>query len=226
MTLTAKDANGYTATGYNGDRHAQRTDRIDYHRENLGSGHPHVGSLQRLLHDGLFVQARRNLLVTDFLHYYGTKVSALDQRRRSWVTSRFTTAPGGWTDTPVATPFQLVAGTTYRHRRLFRGGDLLFNCSCPYPSSLGTIAEEYETTSGDAFPTSHYNTYMEPVDLLVQVGSYTSVPISPTTVTFAAGVWTGHVMVQQAGTGVPSTSTMASVRRATATRSTLPTCLP
>ena len=114
----------------------------------------------------------------------------------------FSSTPGSWTDTPLMTPIQLTGGTTYRIG-IYNPSGLTdyYRTDMSSTSPMGTIVQGYEIF-GNAFPTSADSECWWFVDLRGNLGTYTSVPVSPTTATFAGGVWTGNITVLQAASSM------------------------
>ena len=201
VTLTAKDANGYTATGYSGA--VTLSGQVGSLTTGMVLGEPTPTTYYNngTWSLGYSFTPSTTITVTDVLHYFGSKISIWTNSGTLVASQTFSASNPGWLDTPLTTPVQLTGGTTYRIADYTAGQNYYLWSSTSHVSPLGTIGQEYEV-SGDGFPTNSYSDDWWCVDLLAQVGSYTSVPISPSTVTLTAGTWTGNVTVLQAATGM------------------------
>jgi len=93
-----------------------------------------------------------NLLVTHVRSYFGTKVEIWTDTGTLLASQNVVSTPGTWVETPLATPIQLNAGTTYRVAAYTAGGGYYFRSDLGGPFPYGTINQSYEI-AGDAFPT-------------------------------------------------------------------------
>jgi uncharacterized repeat protein (TIGR01451 family) len=201
VTVTAKDANGYTATGYSGTANLTglvgTTTPVTMLNEPTPTNSYPSGSWTL----GQSFTPSANLQVTDFLHYFGTQVSLWTSTGVLLDSQTFNSTPGSWVDTPLTTPIQLTGGTTYV-LGVYTSGSYYWRTDMSSTCPAGTINQALYG-SGNTFPTAtDSGVAWWLVDLRGNLGTYTSVPVSPTTATFAGGVWTGNLTIQQAKSGM------------------------
>ena len=201
VTLTAKDANGYTATGFNGPATLSGSVGTTTTATWLGKPTPDVNFNTGTWTLGWSFTPTSTILVTDVLHYYGSKISIWTDSGTLLTSQTYAMAGPGWADTPLATPVQLLGGTTYRIGCYTAGQNYYRWTTTTHVFPLGTIGQDY-MTSGDGFPVTHEGNQWYIMDFVAQVSSATSVPITPTTANFVNGVWTGNVKVLQAVAGM------------------------
>ena len=132
---------------------------------------------------------------------FGSKVEIWSSAGTLLLSQAVTGPATTWTETTLTTPLQLLAGTTYRVTVYTAGATYYWNSTAPKTSSFATIGQTYEA-SGDGFPTSPDTGQWWLIDLRGNVGTSSSVPITPTTATFTNGVWSGNVTVTQAATAM------------------------
>ena len=199
VTLTAKDANGYTATGYNGTATLSGAVGSTTTAMLMGEPTPDWSGNYGTYTLGYSFTPSATITVTDVLHYFGSKISIWTDSGTLVASQTFALAGAGWMDTPLAAPVTLAAGTTYRIGDYSSAQTYYRWTTASHVSPLGTLGQDYDV-SGDGFPTSSYGDDWWAVDLLAQVGSSTSVPITSVTATFVNGTWTGSVSVAAATT--------------------------
>ena len=202
VTMTAKDANGYTVTGYSGTANLTGEVGTTTSTTMLGGPSPIDDGYDDGWTDGYSFTPSANFLVTDFLHFYGTQESLWTSAGTLLATQTFTNPSGSWVDTPLTTPVQLYAGQTYVVG-VYKAVETYYyyGTSMSATTPVGTIDEAYEVEA-NAFPTETAGVQWWFIDLRGELGTYTSIPVSPTTATFVNGVWTGNMTVQRAATGV------------------------
>jgi autotransporter-associated beta strand protein len=200
-TLTAKDVNGYTVTGFNGTAALSGLVGSTTSASVLGKPTPDWSGNSGTYTLGYSFTPSSTILVTDVLHYFGSKISIWTATGTLVASQTFALSSPGWLDTPLTTPVQLIGGTTYIIADYTAAQTYYRWTSASHSSTLGTIGQEYEI-AGDAFPTSSYAFDWYCVDILAQVGTFTNVPMSPTTATFTSGVWSGNLTVSQATSGM------------------------
>ncbi|MCE5268513.1 MAG: M36 family metallopeptidase [Planctomycetaceae bacterium] len=200
-TLTAKDANGYTVTGFNGSASLGGLVGAGTTAMLLGEPTPDWSGNKGTFTLGYSFTPSSTIYVTDFLHYFGSKISIWTDTGKLVASQSYTTSGAGWEDTPLSTPVQLTRGTTYRIGCYSAGLTYYRWTSTSHVSALGTLGQEYEV-SGDDFPTGSYGYPWWAVDLKAAVTAVPPVRVSPTTATFANGLWTGSVAVTQAAIGM------------------------
>ena len=202
VALTAVDANGYTVTNYNGTAKIEGSIGSSTSGTILSSPTATWNGNNGSFTLGYSFTPNTNLLVTSVRHYFGSKISVWTDNGMLVGSQTFAATGPGWADTPVTTPFQLQAGVTYRVAA-YSAGQRYYGIPSgwSHTSPLGTIGVEYESM-GDAFPTRNSNSYLWFVDIVATVGTFTSVPITPTEVTFIDGVWSGGVTASDTATGM------------------------
>lgn len=141
-----------------------------------------------------------DITVTHVRSFSGTKVSLWSTGGVLVATQNVSGPPGVWTDTPLAEPVSLSAGTTYR-LGFYTGGNTTFYYNTNRPSTFanGTITNGYYYSLGDGFPAIfvHGNPYIFLCDLRYTIGNALPVPITPTVSgPFVNGAWTGNMTVQ------------------------------
>jgi uncharacterized repeat protein (TIGR01451 family) len=144
-----------------------------------------------------------NVLVTHVRSYSGTKVSIWTESG-TLLTSQVVSGPNGaWTETPLAVPLPLNAGSTYRVTFYTAGANYYFRTDGSNTFTNGVFNQAYESL-GDVFPTNvDNNVRWWMVDLRYTVQSPLSIPISPSVSgIFSNGVWTGSISVLQPATNL------------------------
>jgi uncharacterized repeat protein (TIGR01451 family) len=143
-----------------------------------------------------------NLLVTHVRHYAGTKVSIWTDSGTLLASQNVSSLPGTWTETPLSTPVQLLAGNRYRLGFYTAGGSFYARTDLPATFTDGVIEQAYYTTA-DGFPDLYDGWRWVLVDLRYTVGTSKPVPITPAiSGDFVAGVWSGPITVQQLATNM------------------------
>jgi hypothetical protein len=143
-----------------------------------------------------------NLTVTGVRSYFGTKVSIWTDGGTLLASQNVTSVPGTWVETPLASPIQLTAGTTYRLAAYTGGGNYYWRSDMGGSFPNGTINQSYEA-SGDAFPNISDSVAWWFVDIQYTVGTLVSVPVSPgVSGSFASGIWSGELSINQLATNV------------------------
>ena len=201
-TITAEDTHGYAATGFNGTATLSGAVGSLTTAAVLGEPTPTACYDSGPWSLGYSFTPNSTITVTDVLHYFGSQISIWTTSGALVTSQTFSLASPGWLDTPLKTPVQLTAGTTYIIADYTAGQIYYLRSSTSHTSPLGTLGQEYEI-SGDGFPTnSNSSADWWCVDLLAQVTTYTNIPITPTSASFVNGVWTGYVTVAQAALGM------------------------
>ena len=96
---------------------------------------------------------RRRFTVTNVLHYFGNVVLIWTAGGTLLASQTFAAAGGSWADTPLTTPVQLTAGTTFIVAVYDAAGPILYEwSSTSHTSPLGTLGQDYGL-QGDGFPT-------------------------------------------------------------------------
>jgi hypothetical protein len=141
-----------------------------------------------------------NIQVTAVRSFSGTKVSIWTNAGVLLTSVPITATPGSWTDTPLTSPLQLLAGTTYRIGFLSGGTPYYWRTDMSSAFPNGTITQG-NYISGDAFPSSSSTTQWWFVDLKYTVTPTSQVAVNPiTTGAFSSGIWTGNVSVSHVAT--------------------------
>lgn|GEM_PF-545084 len=142
-----------------------------------------------------------NLKVTDFLSYFGDKVSIWTASGHLLVSQNVVGVPGTWVDTPLPTPLVLSAGNTYVITAHEINTNIFWSYSLPATFPDGAINQSY-WDYGDLFPTDLGGTQWFFVDLRY-AKDFVAIPINPgATTDFSNGIWSGNIAVLQAGTNV------------------------
>jgi methionine-rich copper-binding protein CopC len=198
-TLTAKDANGFTAN-FNGTVNLSGLVGTQSTATLQGNVTPVNAADYGAFTLGYEFTPSTDLTVTAVRSYFGSSVSIWTSTG-TLLASQPVSAPGGaWTETALGTPLSLIAGTTYMVAAYSNENEYYWNDALPANPPFATFGQTYEL-SGNGFPTTPDEAGWL-VDLQVNVGSLTTDPITPTTATFASGVWTGNVTVTQAAMGL------------------------
>ncbi len=146
-----------------------------------------------------------NLTITHMRSYSGTKVSIWTDAGVLLVSRSVSGSAGVWTETPLAAPLALSAGTTYRVGFYTAGGSYYYREDRPSGFPNGTLVDGYYYGTADGFPTNFYSAdrVIFLCDLRYTIGSSLAVPISPTASgNFANGLWSGNLTVQQPATNM------------------------
>ncbi len=142
-----------------------------------------------------------NLKVTDFLSYFGDKVSIWTASGHLLVSQNVVGVPGTWVDTPLPTPLVLSAGNTYVITAHEINTNIFWSYALPATFPDGAINQSY-WDYGDLFPTDLGGTQWFFVDLRY-AKDFVAIPINPgATTDFSNGIWSGNIAVLQAGTNV------------------------
>ena len=200
-TLTAVDANGYTATNYSGPAPVVSGAAISGAATSqtiLGAPGPTYGGSNgtNAYTLGYSFTPAANFEVTAVCHYFGTKVSIWTATGILLASQTYSATPGSWTETALASPIQLLAGSTYVVSVYTAGQTYYWQPSLISGSPVGTVNQGYETT-GDGFPTLADGAQWF-VDLSGNLAATTPLLMSPMSPAFSNGVWTGNVTVWQA----------------------------
>ncbi|TAK99275.1 MAG: DUF11 domain-containing protein, partial [Verrucomicrobia bacterium] len=147
-----------------------------------------------------------NITVTHVRSYSGTKVSIWNDGGTLLASQNVSSVAATWTETPLATPLLLSAGTTYRVG-FYTGvsGNYYYRSDRPSTFTNGTLVDGYYYTSGDAFPTTFYGAdkVIFLCDLRYTVGASLSMPVTPTVAgAFSNGVWSGNLSALAPATNV------------------------
>jgi len=197
VTLTAVDAHGFTVKNFDDTVDLSGWSGQTAESHTIFANPTHAGSGSGNYSFGYTFTPNVNILVTHACHYFGSKVSLWTDTGTLLGSVSYTSTAGTWTETPLATPIQLQAGTAYRVG-VYTGGS---NYSYYLRQDMGNtfpdgIINQAYYGNGDVFPTTADTVARyQLVSLRYDVGSLTSVAITPTTATFAGGIWTGDVSV-------------------------------
>jgi uncharacterized repeat protein (TIGR01451 family) len=143
-----------------------------------------------------------NITVTHVRHYFGTKVSIWKDDGTLLAAQNVTSVPGTWVETPLDTPVELTAGTTYRVGAYTGGGDYYYHLYLTNTFADGTIDQSYQSF-GDAFPNGGDGIAWWFVDLRYSTAVGVAVPVLPiASDNFVQGLWSGSVLVPGLGTNL------------------------
>jgi uncharacterized repeat protein (TIGR01451 family) len=201
VSITAKDFFGTTITNFNGSvnlKGAIGEPQIDTNMV----GNPTVdgSDANGVFTIGYAFTPSSNLRVTHLRHYLGTKVSIWTDNGML-LASQTVTGSGGWTETALSVPLELMAGTTYR-LSFYTGSDgYAWTTNYPVAFDHGTIGDSFFAPE-DAFP----NTFIGSGTLFLVDLRYTvGVPQVPIAIqpaisgAFVDGSWAGSITVLQRG---------------------------
>jgi hypothetical protein len=196
-TITATDANGYTASDFNATASLSTWFGSIVQSQTMLS----ASTADKSANAGMFTlgysfTAANNLEVTHIRSYFGTNVSIWSNTGTLLTRVNVAGTAGGWTETPLSSPLHLKAGVTYRISAYSAGQTYYWRTDMAASSAIGTINQSL-FAPGDAFPTTNSSTKWPFVDLRCNVGTMAQIPVSPTTVTFTDGVWSGNVSIAQ-----------------------------
>ncbi len=152
VTITAEDANGYTATSYTGSAALSGAVGTYTTGKLLGEPTPDWSGNYGSFTLGYSFTPSSTITVTDVLHYFGDNVSIWTSSGTLVVSQSFALSNPGWVDTPLTTPVQLAANTTYIVAAYSDGQTYDYGPTST-TSPLGTLGEGYEI-SGENFPSS------------------------------------------------------------------------
>src|SRR5262249_13057887 len=137
----------------------------------------------------------KDLLVTHVRHYFGTKISIWTDAGALVTSQTVNSAPGTWKETPLATPVQLSANTTYRVAAYTGGGNYYYRTGLGSTFPDGAINQAFFAV-GDGFPTNVSGAHWVFVDLVYNIGSTQVVALNPTaTSSFTDAAWNGMTTV-------------------------------
>ena len=196
VTVTARDAANNTANNFSGSVTLSGpptgilTNRIML--TDLGYNYTGSGTYTR----GVRFQPTKNITVTHFRHFWGTKVSIWTDSGVLVATKNVASVNGTWLETPLDSPVVLTSGTVYRIAGYAAGGTYYYrNSDMPTNFTDGVILNGAFSNSGDTFPVS-ITTSRYLVDMRYTVGADN---ITPTNIgNFAGGTWNGNVTVLEA----------------------------
>jgi hypothetical protein len=157
-----------------------------------------TGSYTGVITSGWAFTPNATAVVTAVRSFWGTKVSIWTDSGTLLASQAVSGTPGAWTETPLTTPVTLTAGTRYRVAA-YTTATSYYRTDTP-TFSWATFNGGF-STQGDGFPTST-NVYTYLVDLRANVAASTTVPTSPSTLSFTNGVWNGNITVVQAAAGM------------------------
>lgn len=201
-TLTAQDAYGFTATGFNGT--VNLTGLADSSSTSMTMAGNVSSTNSNNASDFTFGDTftpNTNIEVTAVRSYFGTSVSIWTGGGTLLVTQAVNGENATWTETPLSTPLELSAGVTYMITDYSASQTYYWRSTAPADPSFAALGPSYYA-QGNAFPTTDaINTDWFLVDLRANIPTSAPISIVPTTATFVNGVWTGQVTVTQPGAG-------------------------
>ena len=145
-----------------------------------------------------------NMTVTHVRHYFGTKVSIWTDGGVLLASRSVSSVAGTWRETPLVSPVQLTAGTTYRVAVYTGGGNYYYRTDMAFTFPNGTINQSCYA-SGDAFPSYSDSVQWWFVDLKYTVLDPIPDPISVSpaiSANFTNGVWRGSLTAERSGASV------------------------
>lgn len=149
---------------------------------------------------GYVFTPRTNLLVTHVRHFAGVRVSIWNNAGDLLVGQSVSSSPGSWRQTELAQPVELRAGNVYRIG-MYTGG------SSYYYADVQSVTNGFRDgvitagsySSGDTVPRIDNSSTLYVVDFVYRVGASGDIGVSPETIEFVDGSWTGSVRVQVPG---------------------------
>jgi len=202
VLLTAKDASNNPVSNFN-DTARLNTLNGGGLRTNMILGNlAYSNSISGTFTLGYAFTPNTNLTVTHVRSFSGTKVSIWTDAGVLLASQSVSSIPGTWVETPLTTPLQLNAGSTYRVAFYSGGTTYYWRYDGANTFADGVINQSCEA-AGDAFPAATDSVRWWFVDLRYQVGTFVTLPVTPTvTGAFTNGFWAGDITVQQAATNV------------------------
>jgi hypothetical protein len=192
-TLTAVDANGYVTTDFNGSANLDT-----WFAEVLQSKtiFPVVAA-DRSANTGTFsfgysFTPNNDLTVTHVRSYFGSKVSIWTDSGVLLASVNVSGPGGSWTETPLASPLRLRAGSTYRIGAYTAGQTYFWRTDMSADSPLGTINQSL-FANGDSLPIINSSTKWAFVDLRCNVAAAAQIPVTPSAISFTNGRWSGDL---------------------------------
>ncbi len=149
-----------------------------------------------------------NIQVVAVRTYSGSKVSIWTDTGTRLAEQAVTSPAGTWTETPLAAPIVLSAGTPYRVSVYWPVGTTNYFTywAGEWPTTFtdGTVGQDLCYVSSDGFPNNVAGTGMGPfLDLRYTVPFSNSISISPASSgAFVGGVWNGTITVGQVATNI------------------------
>ncbi|MCI0479121.1 DUF4082 domain-containing protein, partial [Candidatus Uhrbacteria bacterium] len=209
VTVTAKDIDDVTMVSYTGP--ADLTGHsLGTASTNLLGSPGYLGSSAQEYTVGYSFRPSTNLTVTHVRHCFGTKVSVWTDDGTLLVSQPVSSVPPSWCETALPVPLMLSSGVTYRVAGYSPAGS-----NCYWRSDMGTnfangVLLQAYNTPGDGFPTTLSGAKWFLVGLRYSVLDL-PMEIAPTIAEeFAAGVWSGDMLVMELATNVHLRATDAS----------------
>jgi hypothetical protein len=148
-----------------------------------------------------------NIQVISVRTYSGSKVSIWTDTGTLLAEQAVTSPAGTWTETALATPITLTAGTAYRLSDYYPPGTtayyVYYSNEWPTTFANGTVGQIFYYISTDGFPTTGMVSSMPFIDLRYTVPFSNSIPVNPTSSgAFVSGVWNGSITLSQGATNV------------------------
>jgi extracellular elastinolytic metalloproteinase len=203
-TVRAKDSYGYVVGAFTGAVDLACSAGGGVLSTNILGGEDHSSSGLGTYTIGYEFTPNTNITVTHVRHYSGSKVSIWSDAGVLLASQAVTSIAGQWVETPLSTPLELFAGQAYRVGFYTGGGSFYRATNMPTTFEHGTIGSSYYSTS-DAFPSSTTSgRYL--VDLSYKAGSSRPILITPESVDFISGIWTGALTVLDVATNAVLTA--------------------
>jgi hypothetical protein len=202
VTVTAQNANGVSDTNFSGTVALSGSVSTGFSSNVMMEGVLPLASGVGTFTYGYLFTPTNNLTVTAVSGYFGSQVNLWTSNGVLLASQNISTPAGVWTETPLATPVSLAAGSNY----VVAGyaSDAIYywqtNVTGAFPDGvLGTPLY----SSANAFPTSTDPGFWPLVGLRYTVGVAQPISITPTiSGAFVNGVWNGNVTVLQAATNM------------------------
>ncbi len=202
VSVTAKDATGATVSGADGSLTLTAESQGAGSNVIIGNQTPEYsidgGTNVTIL--GYAFTPAKDLEVTHFRHYYGSKITLWDMGQVRLAEMTITNSPGSWIETSLDAPLTLKAGQTYLLTVTATGyyyyrGDLLKTFTD------GTIDQGFGDFSSN-FPQQPTYTETFLVDLRYTAARSASTSVSPSSLMLSSGTASGSITVSSSASAV------------------------
>jgi uncharacterized repeat protein (TIGR01451 family) len=202
-TVIAKDPFDVTVTNYTGTVALSAANAAGTATNMILGNLTNAGSGSGVYTLGFAFTPNTNIVVTHVRSMSGTKVSIWLTNGTLLANQNVVSVPGTWVETPLASPLNLAAGTTYIVS-FYSATTYYYRPDRTNTFPDGTIEDAYYYYAGDSFPiTPVVSPYVYLVDLKYVRGASATVPITPATAgPFTNGIWSGSITVQQPATNL------------------------
>ena len=198
VTLAAKNALDETMTNFTGAVALSATGVVPVSFALRGNLAPDNTLNAGTFTLGFAFTPTNDLVVTHFRHYSGTKVSFWNSNGVLLASAAITNPPGAWSETPLATPLALTAGTRYLVGFLNGGLPYYWRSETTTNFSHGRINGSFYGSS-DSFPDNPFANGWWLVDVRFTAPGLAPLPVLPPgSGNFTGGLWTTSLTITQA----------------------------